>query len=1035
MLTETLKTKRLEHILEGIEHQMSGDMNQTEITGICSDSRKVQPGNLFAALKGLTCDGHDYLDRAVEAECSVLLVNKDWLQQADAPPKFHHQVSVVAVDDTKKALGNIAANFYDHPEHQLTMIGITGTNGKTTTSFLVESLLRACGKQPGVIGTVSYRYMTKNGKNVVMAAPFTTPEPPILFALLREMADAGITDVIMEVSSHGLAQSRLTGLDFDIGVFTNLSRDHLDFHPDMHHYFKSKKLLFTDYLKPDGRIVLVLDNSNEPATPGQQYAGTNGGWSHLLHKELQSFFKVSTNPRSIITCGLDSNNDVHPKKYTTDINGTFSEITTPSGTLNLKTPLVGEFNLQNILCAIGIGVAHDEKSNCMKKGLEEIQTIPGRLERIQVENSVGRCPTVFIDYAHTPDALEKVLKAILKLNPARLICIFGCGGDRDSGKRSLMGEIAGKLCDVVLATSDNPRSESPEMILNQIEEGLLRTGLKKISAAEVLNQDKGRGYDIIINRHTAIFTAVRHGGPGDVILISGKGHENYQLSRKGKIFFDDRLEAEMHLAAKSGSSHQWKLEWVQQITGGQLLFPIEESVIFNDISTDTRTIKHGDLFVALKGENFDGRQFAEKAIEKGAAGIIINYLPGHRKPALNLPTSVPALLVPDTLIALGKLASSLRCWFTHLQVVALTGSSGKTTVKEMIASILSQSHHILKTEGNFNNLIGLPLTLFGLKPEHEIAVLEMGMNHPGEIARLTEIADPDVACIINVQEAHLEGLGDIQGVAQAKSELYTGLKPAARIAVNLDDEIVSSLAESMTQEKITFGCHPEAFVRCTDLKSLAEEGMAYVLHVGTETRPVTIKGFGNHNVTNSLAAAAMSYACGSNIDDITSGLETFKPYDKRTQVEYLPSGIKILNDCYNANPSSMKAALETLLDLKKGHRAVAVLGDMLELGDKSDSAHTTLGRTVKTLGIDFLAAFGSQAVNVVAGAKTAGMNENAVQEFRSKEDMVSWLKRLIMNGKIESGDWFLIKGSRGMRMEEVIELLRNDKFRIEAEGN
>jgi murE/murF fusion protein len=1026
--------KQLKLLLEGVEYNITGDIEKTEISGLCSDSRKVQAGNMFAALKGLSVDGHNYLNEAVAAGCSALLVNQGWQEYAPGADVWP-RVAIVEVPDTKTALGNVAANYYDHPDRQLTVIGVTGTNGKTTTTFLVESLLKACGRRPGVIGTVNYRYNDKNNKHIEMEAPFTTPESPTLFALLRTMADEDITDVVMEVSSHALAQSRLTGMEFDIGVFTNLSRDHLDFHTDMHHYFTSKKLLFTNYLKPGGRIVIVLDVAAGQAKDDRTASCENNNWSKQMHEELKSLFQARDDSPPMITCGMSSDCDIHPQNFTIDIGGITSEVTTPTGTMSLTTPLVGEFNLRNILCAIGIGVAHGEKPGCMKNGLEDVKTIPGRLERVGLENTIAPCPAVFVDYAHTPDALKNVLTALRKLKPIRLVCIFGCGGDRDRGKRVLMGEIAGKLCDVVLATSDNPRSESPDMILAQIEEGLSRGGLKKVSGPKTLMEQEGKGYDTLVNRQVAISTAIRFANPDDVILISGKGHENYQISRKGKIFFDDRIEAEMQLQAKSGSPPAWKLEWVQQITGGQLLFPLDKSVTFNNISTDTRTIQAGDLFVALKGENFDGRRFSGKAIQKGATGLLINHIPGQKQPDLDFHQTVPVLLVPDTVVALGQLAGSLRRWNSNLRVLAITGSSGKTTVKEMAGAILSQSHAILKTEGNFNNLIGLPLTLFGLKPEHEIAVLEMGMNRPGEIATLTEIADPDVACIINVQEAHLEGLGDIWGVARAKSELFAGLKPDGKVAVNLDDEIVSSLAETLGQEKITFGCHPDALVRATKIKSLGESGMEFSLHIDNETRQVTIQGLGKHNVTNSLAAAAMAHGAGIGIDEITSGLAAFRPYDKRTRVEELPSGVRVLNDCYNANPASMQAALNTLLDLKKNHRAVAVLGDMLELGTKTDDAHAALGRTVKRLGIDFLAAFGSQAENMVISARNAGMDPAAAKGFSSKKDLASWLQKLVQEGKIESGDWFLVKGSRGMRMEEVLELLRNNNSTFKAAGN
>jgi murE/murF fusion protein len=1024
MSASFIHAKQLENLLEGIECKLTGNIKNVLINGLCSDSRKVQPGNLFAALPGLSVDGHNFLDQAVSSGCAALLVTSGW-QGLIADKEFSPGIPIVEVADTKTVFGNIAAAFYDHPDRHLTMIGITGTNGKTTTSFLVESLLKSCGKRPGVIGTVNYRYYDKNNTYIEMEAPFTTPESPTLFGLLREMADQGVSDVVMEVSSHALAQARLTAMEFDIAVFTNLSRDHLDFHSDMNHYFASKKLLFTDHLKSHGRIVIVLDGSaSEPA----KYSN----WGERMHEELITAYKDSDDSPAILTCGIRTDCDVRAQDFTIDIHGVRTEINTPNGNIALKSHLVGQYNLRNLLCAVGIGLARKEGLHCIRQGLENVKTIPGRLERIQTGKTGKKCPAVFVDYAHTPDALENVLSSLREINPARLVCVFGCGGDRDTGKRPLMGAIAGKLSHVILATSDNPRSEFPESILAQIEEGLAISGHKRIPARHILSQSNGMGYDIITSRRKAIRTAVGLAKPEDVILISGKGHENYQLSREGRIFFDDRVEAGMHLAACAGLSFSWRLSWLQQITGSKLFFSGNKAMTFKNVSTDSRTIQKGNLFVALKGENFDGSKFVEKAIASGAAGVLVNDTFTPREKYLS---SVPHLLVRDTLFALGEMAATRRSWDNDLRVVALTGSSGKTTVKEMTGAILSQNHNVLKTEGNFNNLIGLPLTLLQLKPEHEIAVLEMGMNRPGEIARLTEIADPDIACIINVQEAHLEGLGDIWGVAKAKNELFAGLKPEGKVAVNLDDQIVTSLAEKLSQEKIFFGCNPQAFIRATDIQSRGQDGMAFTLHIGTKTRQATIKGLGKHNVTNSLAAAAITYGLGLDIDEITSGLSAFRPYDKRACVEELNKSILVLNDSYNANPASMFAALNTLAELKKGRRAVAVLGDMLELGSKSDEAHATLGRQVHTLHIDFLAAFGSQAENMVSSARDEGMAPSAAKSFSSKNDLVSWVLELMREKEIASGDWILIKGSRGMRMEEVLELLRKNQNNLKAAGN
>lgn len=1029
----TQAAKQLEILLEGVECTILGNIEDTEITGICSDSRLVRPGKLFAAIRGYSVDGHHYLDQALSAGCATLLVEPGW-QKNCAAPDARPSVPVVEVADTRRSLGFIAANYYDHPDRELNMIGVTGTNGKTTTTYLVESMLTACGGRPGVIGTVNYRFQDRDGNRVATAASLTTPEAPDLFALIRRMADEKVTDVVMEVSSHALAQERLCGLGFDTAVFTNLSRDHLDFHPDMDHYFRSKKLLFTDYLKPGGNTVIVLDNGT-PATGTT--AGTPEGkdcWGRRLHGELMARHQIGNGFPPIVTCGMRDDCDVYPKSCHMDINGIRTDIATPAGALTLTSPLVGNFNLRNILCAIGIGIGRQQNLDCLKKGLEAVPTIPGRLERVHAAGTAAAVPTVFVDYAHTPDALENVLQTLLQVKSGRLVSVFGCGGDRDSGKRALMGETAGKLCDVVLATSDNPRSESPALILAQIEKGLACSGLQKRSAVKTLLAAGGRGYDIIEDRRQAIAAAIRLASPDDLILISGKGHEDYQLGSKGKIYFDDRVEADMQLQAKKGAPHAWKLEWVRQVTGARLLMPVTKPVTFTGISTDTRTIQPGNLFVALAGENFDGTKFARQAVAKGAAGLLVSAAADKREADLAFP-AIPVLLVPDSLFALGRLAGFRRRWDSRLQVLAITGSSGKTTVKEMTGAILRQRWTTLKTEGNFNNLVGLPLTLFRLQSEHEIAILEMGMNRPGEIGILTEIAAPDIACITNVQEAHLEGLGDIRGVAQAKNELFAGLHPGGKAVVNLDDKNVCALAETLEQEKITFGCRPEAFVRAAAIQSLAERGMKFVLHIGPASRQATISGLGHHNVINSLAAAAMAHAAGCTIDEIARGLAAFKPCDKRVRAEELSSGIRILNDSYNANPASMLAALSTLADLKKSNRGIAILGDMLELGRRGAAAHLTLGKQVREHNIEFLAAFGSLAKSIVSGARDAGMAPETARHFRSKKELAAWLVELVRTGRIGAGDWLLVKGSRGMRMEEVIDLLRHTDLPLLAGGS
>ena len=457
----------------------------------------------------------------------------------------------------------------------------------------------------------------------------------------------------------------------------------------------------------------------------------------------------------------------------------------------------------------------------------------------------------------------------------------------------------------------------------------------------------------------------------------------------------------------------WTVSQVLLATDGRFISGSSHAQ-FRAISTDTRTIEAGDLFVALRGDNFNGEAFVNEAVKKGAAGVVVSMVPEQSLP-------VAVILVKNTLAALGDLAKYRRASMQHVQVLAITGSSGKTTVKEMTAVILGGKYEVLKTKGNFNNLIGMPLSLLPLGFRDDCAVLEMGMNRPGEIRRLTKIADPDIACIVNIQPAHLEGLGDISGVAQAKGELFEEMKLWGTLAVNIDDTRVRRLASKAGHAKITFGRRKEAFVRATHLYNKGEHGMAYTLHVGGKKKRLTLKALGAHNVENSLAAAALAYAAGMNIKEIVRGLESFEPPARRFEIERLQSGICVINDAYNANPSSVLAALKTLAGMSRSKRCVVALGDMLELGSVSEEAHKKTGEAVAEMGFTRLVTVGEYAKKTVEGARLKGMKASRTAFFESKKEMAPYLIQLVKEGVISTGDFVLIKGSRGMRMETLIE--------------
>ncbi|MGB5685580.1 MAG: UDP-N-acetylmuramoyl-L-alanyl-D-glutamate--2,6-diaminopimelate ligase, partial [Candidatus Electrothrix sp.] len=860
-------------------------------TGITCDSREAGSGNLFVAIKGALVDGHDFIAQAVAQGCCQLVVEDD--------PGPLPGVTVVKVNNTAEALGWLSAAFYDFPAQSLTLVGLTGTNGKTTVSWMVEQLLFSAGYQVGVIGTVNYRYRDRSGQEVVEPAPLTTPGPVQLQQLLRQMVDQGVTHVIMETSSHALELGRLAGLLFDVALFTNLSRDHLDFHGSMEAYFAAKKLLFTRYLKKEGQVVVVTEPSGmEAINWGERLCDDLLGQQALGQEALGQ-----KTPSALFDCGFSPKTAINADKLSQDINGFSCELSLAGEQVTFNSRLTGKYNVLNLLAAAGVGRALGMEPHLIFSGLEEVGQVPGRLERVLLPGvSEEEQPCVLVDYAHTPDALKNVLQTLRSLAEGQLICVFGCGGDRDQGKRPLMGAVAAECASISIVTSDNPRSEDPGSIIQQVAQGAASMGAVELTTEELFGDHAVRygdfpGFVCLEDRKTAVHVACVLAGPGDIVLLAGKGHEDYQVLGQERIFFDDRVEGLNGLL-------RWTIpHLLKALQGGAISQQGKQTGLFGQISTDTRTLAQGDIFVALAGDNFNGHDYLQTAAEAGAAVLIVQQEVEKNELKDVLPEHVLVLQVPDTLIALGQLAAYRRRLLGQkLPLVAITGSCGKTTVKEMTAAIF-QRHFgetetasavtagidpVLKTGGNFNNLIGLPLSLLPVNALHKIAVMEMGMNQFGEIARLTAIADPDIACITNVQAAHLEGLGSIAGVAQAKGELFAGMRSDTVAVVNYDDSHVRRLPKN-SEKIIGFACTPagrrhKPAVRATRIKDLGAEGMRFTLHIGDWQERISVRAPGMHNVSNCLAAAAMAHAGGVTSETIIASLKDFQSTDKRMQM-------------------------------------------------------------------------------------------------------------------------------------------------------
>jgi UDP-N-acetylmuramoyl-tripeptide--D-alanyl-D-alanine ligase len=459
----------------------------------------------------------------------------------------------------------------------------------------------------------------------------------------------------------------------------------------------------------------------------------------------------------------------------------------------------------------------------------------------------------------------------------------------------------------------------------------------------------------------------------------------------------------------------WSVSSVLEATGGRLVIG-NETVGLKGISTDSRALESGELFVAISGENFDGHQFVKEVLKKGAGGVLV----AETYVASGLPDMEEGpcvIAVPETLKALGDMAAFHRLR-SDVSVVAITGTNGKTTTKEMTATLLGQTFSVLKTAGNFNNLVGLPLTLLGLEDDHEWAVLELAMNHPGEIARLSAICRPDVGVITNIEPGHLEGVKDMDGVMRAKGELLEGMGDNGTAVLNIDDQRICRLVEQFDGRVISFGIHSSAEVWATPVSQAASH-CTFDLSWYDESIRVRLGIPGNGAIYNALAAAAVGFRLGLSLEEVKNGLEATVTLPGRMEIITLPGGIHLINDTYNANPGSMTQAIETLCALKGNGRGIFITGDMLELGDHAKSAHKELGITVARGSIARLYATGAFAQTSADAAVGAGMDPEKIF-VGSQEEILDALK-----GRLGPGDWVLVKGSRLMAMEKVVRGLRD----------
>lgn len=915
------------------------------------DNRELRAGDIFVCIKGQVTDGHNYISDARQKQAALVVCENEF---TDALPS-------IRVTDSRKATALLAKLQYGNPSSAFRLIGITGTNGKTTSSMLLFKAIRELGQAAGWIGTLGY-YINEEH----FETKHTTPDILELNRILAQMAAKGAKFVFMEVSSHALVLDRVYGVEFDYCLFTNLSREHLDFHQNMEQYGLAKLKLFEGALA--GKAVGLINTDD---SFGRHI------FADLKSKGAYVFSLGSSDADFLIRLDLAAQpNSWEQSRFA---------LQCKEGIIKIRSALIGKFNVANLAMSAATLNLMGFEARQIEQGLNCLMPVRGRFERVPNTHGIG----VFVDYAHTPDALENVLRACRELEHKRVLCLFGAGGERDRGKRPLMLKAALQFADAVIITDDNPRRENPGNIIREITAGT----------------EMWLPWWIIRDRSEAIRAILRLAQPGDIVLLCGKGHESYQEIENERQHFDDVETAAAYLDSKEfGKLAEDELAMPVDRLMLELLYSAEPKETqgyeppssYHRISTDSRTIQPGSVFFALQGANFDGNVYLDDVLREASnLGLGSMDTKGWHN----------YLRVDDPLALLAALCRKYLLMFSAYKI-ALTGSTGKSSTKELLGQVFNAFAPTLKTEANANNMIGLCQTIARIRPWHSHAIFELGTNTFGEIEALSEICVPDAGIILNIGPSHLEFLIDEDGVYREKTVLFN--RP---LDIRLFDADDPRFAAYSRQGK-SVGYAEQADFRLSDLVC-DDRICSFKLNSDEYWVPYPIPYFAK----NAAFAIAMGLLRGIPQMVIQTALSSPIKLDLRLQRENLPHCL-LLADCYNANPVSMQSAIEYWLSVEPQRQHIAILGDMLELGDATDYYHDMIGTILGEKGYDKLFTVGNLA-----------MRFHTQDSFLQGKHFVR-VEELIDSGAlsaIEPGAVILVKASHSIHLEKLLPQLSGER--------
>ena len=927
-----------------------------KFNGIAFNSSDVKKDFIFFAIKGNNFDGNKFIKDAIKNGSKIII-------SEIVKEEIKNNILYLRNKNPRKLLAEFAAKInYKRPNN---LVAVTGTNGKSSIANFYYQILKLNKKNVASIGTLGI-----SGINYKKNISNTTFDPIHLNKILRVLKEKKINNVILEASSHGLKQHRLDGIKFNLGIFTNLSRDHLDYHKTFKNYFDSKLILFRKLMKKKSSVIFDEDLN--------------------ITKKIKSISK-NKNLKTLSIGSKTSNLKIIEHKFVNmeqQIKFLYND-----RIYSFSTSLIGKVQIKNLMMSVLAASKSNINMNNILNSIKKIKPVHGRLEKI---GNLKNNSIVILDYAHTPDALEVCLKNLRdQFSLKKINIVFGCGGERDIPKRKIMGRIANTYCKKVYLTDDNPRKENPKKIRNQIKEQISRKKLVEISS-----------------RALAIKSAIQNIQSDEIVVVAGKGHETYQEYKKKKYFSDKNCIFKSIKEKNKNLNKNWKVN----ILNEKLKNKLSNKIIINKACINSREIKKNNIFFGVRGKKIDGNKYANQAIKNGASISIIDKNYGKKIKS--------KIKVKNTLRFFTECAAKARN-SSNIIAIGITGSAGKTSLKELLGQSLSKIYNTTYSKKSFNNKYGVPISLFNIEKKDKFGVFEIGMDKKGEIDHLSKIVKPNIGVITNISYAHSKNFNNLFGIAKAKSEIIDNIIKNGSIVLNADDKFYNYFrlkAKKRNLKIISFSKKNKSNIKLEKIKNF-KNICVLKIDINGKSKNFIIKRNLEFYIENILAGLAV----------IGNYLNLYDLSEKFFYNYNLPEGrgdyknikinkkkIHFIDESYNSNPLSLKFALKNFSKLRTGtKRKIVLLGDMLELGKFSNKLHVEAAKIVNNTSINSVYVYGKKVIDTFNKIRT----QKRGKILYSIKDVSNFL-----NDEIKDGDYLMIKGSNSTGLNNISKKLKSGKI-------